>query len=61
MAGGRRRAFVESGQDQSRATWWAGLPLLNVIARLSELGSASLRTQLVKNPPAMQETQEMWV
>ena len=52
---------MESGQDQSRATWWAGLPLLNVIARLSELGSASLRAQLVKNRPAMQETQEMWL
>ena len=52
---------MESGQDQSRATWWAGLLLLNVIARLSELGSASLRAQLVKNRPAMQETQEMWL
>ena len=59
MAGGRRRAFMESGQDQSRATWWAGLPLLNVIARLAELDSASLMAQLVKNPPAVQETQEM--
>ena len=50
---------MESGQDQSRATWWAGLPLLNVIARLAELDSASLMAQLVKNPPAVQETQEM--
>ena len=52
---------MQSGQDQYRATWWAGLPLLNVIARLAELDSASLMAQLVKNPPAMPETQEMGV
>ena len=58
--------WLEGGEElswnvvriSSGATWWAGLPLLNVIARLADLGSASLMAQLVKNSPATQETQE---
>ena len=53
-----RNAFVWRGQRRGKSGWSLSLPC---IASDCQGFRASLMAQWLKSPPAMQETQEMWV